>query len=141
MATPNPSSESPSAWGGNQKCPQKTTSPLLNFIFSLPKQLSEATDNIPFSVPFYFLYPHFRSKAGYCIYVSNDLTCSRAHALESSEFSTIWLRLISHYLTEFICVVYLSLNSSDYRSPKPEVPRVSVSKTQLCVLNAQQRIK
>ncbi|MPC62159.1 hypothetical protein E2C01_056242 [Portunus trituberculatus] len=31
--------------------------------------------------------------SGCCIYVRNDLTCSRAHTLESSEFSTIWLRL------------------------------------------------
>ncbi|KAK8395869.1 hypothetical protein O3P69_005762 [Scylla paramamosain] len=77
--------------------------------------VSEATDSSPFSVPSYFLYPHFRSKAGCCVYVRNDLTCSRAHALESSEFSTIWLRLQSHSHTKFICAVYLSPNSSDYK--------------------------
>ncbi|MPC84149.1 hypothetical protein E2C01_078877 [Portunus trituberculatus] len=59
---------------------------------------------------------------GCCVYVRNDLTCSHTHALESSEFSTIWLRLNSHSLTKFICAVYLSSNSSDYRSPKVEVP-------------------
>ncbi|MPC23419.1 hypothetical protein E2C01_016466 [Portunus trituberculatus] len=47
-----------------------------------------------------------------CTY--SDLTCSRAHVLESFEFSTIWLRLKSHSLTRFICAVYLSSNSSDY---------------------------
>ncbi|MPC50112.1 hypothetical protein E2C01_043934 [Portunus trituberculatus] len=41
------------------------------------------------------------------------LTCFRAHALEFSEFSTIWLRLCSHPLTKFICAVHLSPNSSD----------------------------
>ncbi|MPC41506.1 hypothetical protein E2C01_035100 [Portunus trituberculatus] len=76
--------------------------------------MSEASDSSPFSVPSYFLYSHFRSKAGCCIYVHNKLTCSRAHALESSEFSIIWLRLNSHSLTKFICAVYLSYNSSDY---------------------------
>ena len=37
-----------------------------------------------------------------------------AHNLESSEFSTTWLRLQCHSLTKFIGVVYLSPNSSDY---------------------------
>ncbi|MPC66207.1 hypothetical protein E2C01_060353 [Portunus trituberculatus] len=45
---------------------------------------------------------------------AQDLTCSRAHALESSEFSTIWLRLNSHSLTKFICAIYVSPNSYDY---------------------------
>ena len=58
---------------------------------------------------------HFCSKSGCCVYVRNDIICSRAHALESSEFSTIWLRLQSHSLTKFFCAVYLSPNSSDYR--------------------------
>ncbi|MPC12805.1 hypothetical protein E2C01_005515 [Portunus trituberculatus] len=79
-----------------------------------PHLLSEATDSSPFSVPSYFLCSHFRSKAGCCVYVSNDLTCSHAHALESSEFATIWLRLNSHSLTKFICTVYFSPNSPDY---------------------------
>ncbi|MPC59201.1 hypothetical protein E2C01_053217 [Portunus trituberculatus] len=58
-------------------------------LFRTETQLSEATDNIPFSLPSYFLYPHFRSKAGCYVYVRNDLTCSRGHALQSSKFS-IW---------------------------------------------------
>ncbi|MPC68646.1 hypothetical protein E2C01_062849 [Portunus trituberculatus] len=62
-----------------------------HLLFLTETQLSEATDISPFSVPSYFLYSHFLSKAGCCAYVRNDLTCSRAHALKSSEFSTIWL--------------------------------------------------
>ncbi|MPC21610.1 hypothetical protein E2C01_014600 [Portunus trituberculatus] len=85
-----------------------------DLLFLTETQLSEATDSSPYSVPSYFLYPHFRSKAGCCVYVRNDLNYSRAHALESSEFSTIWLRLNSHSLTKFACAVYLSSNSSDY---------------------------
>ncbi|MPC39686.1 hypothetical protein E2C01_033231 [Portunus trituberculatus] len=81
-------------------------------LITLPR-LSEAIESSSFSVPSYFLYPHFRSKAGFCVYVRNDLTCFRAHALESSEFSTIWLRLKGHSLTKVICAVYLSPNSSD----------------------------
>ena len=42
------------------------------------------------------------------------INCSRAHNLEISEFSTIWLRLQCHSLTIFICAVYLSPNFSDY---------------------------
>ena len=60
-----------------------------HLLFLTETQVSEATDSNPFSVPSYFLYPHFRSKAGCCVYVRNDITCSRAHALESFEFSTI----------------------------------------------------
>ena len=87
----------------------------LNFFSSLKHRCLRQLTVTPFSVPSYFLYSHFRSKAGCCVYVRNDITCSRAHALESSKFSTIWLRLQSHYLTKFFCAVYLSPNSSDYR--------------------------
>ncbi|MPC48072.1 hypothetical protein E2C01_041837 [Portunus trituberculatus] len=94
-----------------------------HLLFLTETQLSEATDSGLFSVPSYFLYSHFRPKAGYCVYVRNDLTCSRAHALESSEFSTIWLRLNSHSLTKLICVVYLSPNSSDHKiGATPRIP-------------------
>ncbi|MPC54811.1 hypothetical protein E2C01_048738 [Portunus trituberculatus] len=77
-------------------------------LFLTKTQLSEATDSSPFLVPSYFLYFHFRSKTGCCVqslaplfnpgcvYVRNDLAYSHAHALESSEFSTIWLRFNSH---------------------------------------------
>ncbi|MPC82039.1 hypothetical protein E2C01_076682 [Portunus trituberculatus] len=85
-----------------------------HLLFLTDTQLCEATDSTSISVPSYFLYSHFRSKAGCCVYVRNDLTCSRAHALESSEFFTICLRLNSHSLTKFICAVYLSPNVSDY---------------------------
>ncbi|MPC38881.1 hypothetical protein E2C01_032397 [Portunus trituberculatus] len=44
----------------------------------------------------------------------NDLTCSRAHILDTPSFSLIFLRLNSHSLTKFICAVYLSPNSSYY---------------------------
>ncbi|MPC58992.1 hypothetical protein E2C01_053007 [Portunus trituberculatus] len=40
--------------------------------------------------------------------------CSRLHALQSSEFSTIWLTLSRHSLTKFFCAVYLSTNFFDY---------------------------
>ena len=85
-----------------------------HLLFLTETQVSVATDSRPFSVPSYFLYSHFQTKAGCCVYVRNDITCSRAPALESSEFSTIWLRLQSHSITKFICAVYLSPNSSDY---------------------------
>ena len=49
------------------------------------------------------------------VYVFNDLTCSRANALESFEFPTTWLRLESHSLTKSLCNVYLPLYSSDYK--------------------------
>ena len=80
-----------------------TNSPPLNLIFSSP-----------FSVPFFFLYSHFRFKAGCCAYVRNKITCSHAHALESSEFSTIWRIINCHSTTKFFCAVYRSPNSSDY---------------------------
>ena len=85
-----------------------------HLLFLTETQVSEQTDSSPYSVSSYFLYPQFRSKAGCCVYVRNDITCSRAHALESSEFSTIWLKLSSNSITKFICAVYLSPNSSDY---------------------------
>ena len=85
-----------------------------HLLFLTETQLSVTTDSNPFSGPFYFLYPHFQSKAGCSAYVRNDITCSRAPNLESSEFSTIWLRLQCHSLTKFIFAVYLSPNSSNY---------------------------
>ncbi|MPC62917.1 hypothetical protein E2C01_057007 [Portunus trituberculatus] len=44
-------------------------------LFLTETQLSGATNSGPFSGSSYFLYPHFRSKAGCCVYVRNDLTC------------------------------------------------------------------
>ena len=85
-----------------------------HLLFLTETQLSVTTDSNPFSVPSYFLYPHFQSKAGCCAYVHNDITCSRAPNLESSEFSTIRLRLQCHSLTKFIRAVYISHNFSDY---------------------------
>ena len=85
-----------------------------HLLFLTETQLSVGTDSKPFSVPSYFLYPQFQFKAGCCVYVRNDITCSRAPGLESPEFSTIWLKLYSNSTTKFICAVYLSPNSSDY---------------------------
>ncbi|MPC95345.1 hypothetical protein E2C01_090552 [Portunus trituberculatus] len=64
-------------------------------LFLTETQLSEDTGSRPCFVPSYFLYSHFPSKARCCVYVHNELTCSCAHALESSEFSILWLRLNS----------------------------------------------
>lgn len=77
-------------------------------------QVSEATNSAPFSVFPYFLYHHFRFKAG-CSYMLNDMTCSRIHVLEFLNFSSIWLWLKTHSITKFSCAVYLSPNSSEYR--------------------------
>ncbi len=35
-----------------------------------------------------------------------------AHNIDSSEFSTIWLRLHCHFITKYICAVYPSPNST-----------------------------
>ena len=75
------------------------TKPHLLFLTVI--QLSVTTDSSPFSVPSNFLYPHFQSKAGYCAYVRSDITCSRAQTIESSEISTIWLKLQCHSLTKY----------------------------------------
>ena len=85
-----------------------------HLLFLIETQLSLTTDSNRFSVPSYFLYPHIQSKAGCCAYVRNDITCSRAPNLESSEFYTIWLRLQCHSLTKLICALYLLRNSSNY---------------------------
>ena len=85
-----------------------------HLLFLTETQVCEATDSNLYSVPSYYLYPKFQSKAGCCAYVRNDITCSRAHDLDSSEFSTIWLRLHCHSITKYICAVYLSPNSTNY---------------------------
>ena len=85
-----------------------------HLLFLTETQVSVATDSTLYSVPSYFLYPKFHSKAGCCVYVRNDITCSRAHQLDSSEFSTIWLKVNCHSLTKYFCAVYLSPNSTNY---------------------------
>ena len=72
------------------------TSTKPHLVFLTETQLSVTTDSSPFSVPSFFLYPHLQSKGGCCAYVRNNITSSRAHNLECSEFSTIWLRLQCH---------------------------------------------
>ena len=43
-----------------------------------------------------------------------DIFCFCAHNIESSEFSTMWLRLQCHFPTKYIYAVFCSPNSSDY---------------------------
>ena len=81
-------------------------------LFLTETKLSETTDSSLYPVPSYFLYSHFYLKLA--IVSTYDITCSRAHNLESSEFSTIWFRLNCHSTTKFFCAVYCSLNFSDY---------------------------
>ncbi|MPC37706.1 hypothetical protein E2C01_031196 [Portunus trituberculatus] len=45
-----------------------------HLLFLTATQLSKATDGSPFSVPSYFLYSHFHSKAGWCVYVEHILS-------------------------------------------------------------------
>ncbi len=100
----------------NERCPDNSTNFLLTSLcniwghrsnfnsgkhhFSSKHQLlflieivSEATDGNLYSAPSRFFYPKFHTKAGCCVYVCNETTCSRAHNLDSSEFSTIWVKL------------------------------------------------
>ena len=85
-----------------------------HLLFLTETQVSGATDSNLYSVPSYCLYPNFKTKAGCCVYVRNDILCSRAPNLDSTEFSTIWLRLNCHSSTKYICAVYLSPNSTNY---------------------------
>ncbi|XP_050715769.1 uncharacterized protein LOC126998326 [Eriocheir sinensis] len=85
-----------------------------HLLFLTETHVSEATDSNLYSVPSYYLYPRFQSKAGCCVYVRSDITCSRAHNLDSPKFSTIWLRLHCHSLTKYICAVYISPSSTSY---------------------------
>ena len=88
--------------------------PHLNFLTEI--RLSKATDSSSYSVPSYFLYSHFRSIIGCCVYVCcRALLCSHAHALESSGVSTIWLKLTCHSTIKFFCGVYRSPNSSHFQ--------------------------
>src|ERR1044072_281718 len=85
-----------------------------HLLFLTETEMFERSDSKPYSVSSYCLYPHFSAKGGCCAYVRNDVVCSRVSNLESSEFSTLWLRLSCHSTTKFICSVYLSPNSTDY---------------------------
>src|ERR1700755_888472 len=85
-----------------------------HLLFLAETQVSECSDSKPYSVSSYCLYPQFSAKGGCCAYVRNDVVCSRVSNLESSEFSTLWLKLSCNSTTKFICSVYLSPNSTDY---------------------------
>ena len=87
-----------------------------HLLFLTETQVSEHSDCNRFSIPSYFLYPHFRAKGGCCVYVRNDLTCSRVPELDSPEFSTLWLRLKCHSQTKYLCAVYLSPNSTNFQN-------------------------
>src|ERR1700755_743886 len=85
-----------------------------HLLFLTETQMFDRSDNKPYSVFYYCLYLQFSAKGGCCAYVRNDVVCSRVSNLESSEFSTLWLRLSCHSTTKFIYSVYLSPNSTDY---------------------------
>jgi hypothetical protein len=77
-------------------------------------QIHDQSDSDPYSVNKYCLHPKFKFKGGCCAYVRDDVVCSRIPDLESSAFSTLWLRLSCQSTTKFICSVYRSPNSDDY---------------------------
>ncbi|KAL7640504.1 UNVERIFIED_CONTAM: hypothetical protein RMT77_008779 [Armadillidium vulgare] len=85
-----------------------------HLLFLTETQVSECSDSGPYSVSSYCLYPQFSAKGGCCAYVRNDVLCSRVSNLDSSEFSTLWLKLSCNSTTKFICSLYLSPNSTDY---------------------------
>ncbi len=85
-----------------------------HLLFLTETQVFDAVYSDLYSLPSYFLYPKLQTKAGCCVCVRNDITCSRPHHLDSSEFSTIWVKLNCYSITKYICAVYLSPNSTDY---------------------------
>ncbi len=85
-----------------------------HLLFLTETKVSGAAESNLYSVLSYCPYCNFQSRAGCCVYVRNDILCSRYPNLDSTEFSTIWLRLNCHSATKYICAVYLSPNSPDY---------------------------
>ena len=86
----------------------------LHLLFLTETQVDGDCDSDRFSVDSYCLYSHFSAKGGCCAYVHNDVIHTRVPDLESSEFSTIWLKLSQNSMTKFFCSVYLSPNSTNY---------------------------
>ena len=78
-----------------------------HLLFLTETKVDESSDSNQYSVSSYHFYPKFSLHGGCCAYVRNDVICSRAPDLESSEFSTLWLRLSCQSTTKFICAVYL----------------------------------
>ena len=79
-----------------------------HLLFLTETQLLECADSKPYSVTSYCLYPQFSAKGGCCAYVRNDVVCSHASNLESSEFSNLCLKTVFvmnptyFYLTNFL---------------------------------------
>src|SRR6201990_2578954 len=73
-----------------------------HLLFFTETQVSECFDSKPYSFSSYCLYPQFSAKVGCCAYVRNDVVCSRVSNLESSEFSTLWLKLSCNSTTKFV---------------------------------------
>ena len=68
-----------------------------NLLFLTKTQVSEHSDCNCFTVSSYFFYPHICAKGGRYVYVQN--TCLCVPELDSSEFSTLWLRLKCYSIT------------------------------------------
>ncbi|KAL7646105.1 UNVERIFIED_CONTAM: hypothetical protein RMT77_003006 [Armadillidium vulgare] len=58
----------------------------------------------------YCPYPQFLAKCGGCAYVRHNVVCYSVSNLESSEFTTLWLKLSCNSPTKFTCSLYLSPN-------------------------------
>merc|ERR1712035_47587 len=78
-----------------------------HLLFLTETQVSVATDSRPFSVPSYFLYTHFRTKAGCCVYVRNDITYCSCRSFNTFPFPSsllILTCLLYYYSSLFLCV-------------------------------------
>lgn len=64
----------------------------------------------PFSVPSHRLYSQFSGKGQCCTCVGINILCSRDFNLVSSKFSSLSIKLSSHFSTKFVCFVTLPQN-------------------------------
>lgn len=71
-------------------------------LFHNETHYSEVTDGNLYSLLSCFLYPKFQAKAGYCIWVGNQITYLILLTLVILSFS-----FTSHSVTIYICAVYL----------------------------------
>ncbi|MPC41182.1 hypothetical protein E2C01_034767 [Portunus trituberculatus] len=103
MATPYPASESRSGegtrnvpWsdcslGSDPKC-LDTSLNLFSLTYAIFAVLDLWNTTFPLLKLIFFSSPKYSClRAGYCVYVCNDLTCSPAHALESFKLASTQL--------------------------------------------------
>jgi len=83
-------------------------------LFLTETQISAKSSTNHLLFPGYELSTSFRLRGGVCVYIRDNISCTRLPNLEAGMSDVIWLKLNLKLSTKFVCCVYRSPSNNSY---------------------------